>query len=90
MSENVLPIFSSRSLIVSCLTFKFLRHFDFIFVHGVRMCSSFIDLHAAVQLFSLYVVSFFSFLFLWLISSFMPLWSEKILEIISILSNLLR
>ena len=40
--------------------------------------------------FSLHVVSFFSFLFLWLISSFMPLLSEKILEIILILLNLLR
>ena len=28
--------------------------------------------------FSLQVISFFSFIFLWLISSFMPLWSEKI------------
>ena len=37
------------------------------------------------MLFSLHVVSFFSFLFLWLISSFMPSWSEKMLEIISIL-----
>ena len=37
------------------------------------------------MLFSLHVVSFLSFLFLWLISSFTPLWSEKILEIISIL-----
>ena len=27
--------------------FKTLRHFEFIFVHGVRVCSSFIDLHAA-------------------------------------------
>jgi len=34
---------------VSCLMFKFLRPFEFIFVHGVRVCSSFIDLHAAVQ-----------------------------------------
>ena len=33
---------------------------------------------------------FFSFLSLWLISSFMPLWSEKMLEIISILLNSLR
>ena len=33
---------------------------------------------------------FFSCPFLWLISSFMPLWSEKILEIIFILLNLLR
>uniref|UniRef100_A0A8D1L5E0 Secreted protein n=1 Tax=Sus scrofa TaxID=9823 RepID=A0A8D1L5E0_PIG len=49
ISENVLPMFSSRSLMVSCLTFKSLSHFEFIFVHGLRVCSSFIDLHAAVQ-----------------------------------------
>ena len=42
------------------------------------------------MLFSLHVISFFSFLFLWLIYSFMSLWSEKILEIISILFYLLR
>ena len=36
MSENVLPMFSSRSLVVSCLTFKSLSHFDFIFVYGMR------------------------------------------------------
>ena len=29
--------------------FKSLSHFEFIFVHGVRVCSYFIDLHAAVQ-----------------------------------------
>ena len=34
---------------VSCLMFKFLNHFEFIFVHGVRVYSSFIDLHAAIQ-----------------------------------------
>ena len=49
MSEDVLPMFLSRSFMVSCLTFKFISHFEFIFVPGVRVCSSFIDLHAAVQ-----------------------------------------
>ena len=34
---------------VSCLTFKSLRHFEFIFVHGVREYFSYIDLHVAVQ-----------------------------------------
>ena len=34
---------------VSCLTFKALSCFEFIFVHDVTACSSFIDLHAAVQ-----------------------------------------
>ena len=45
MSENILPIFSSRSFLVSCLIFKFLSHFEFIFANGVRIWSSFIDLH---------------------------------------------
>ena len=40
MSESVLPIFSSRSFIVSGLTFRSLIHFEFIFVYGVRKCSS--------------------------------------------------
>ena len=39
----------SRSMMMSCLTFKSLRHFEFISMHGVNVCSSFIDLHAAVQ-----------------------------------------
>ena len=38
MSENVLPMFSSRSFMVSCLMFKSLSHFEFIFVYGVREC----------------------------------------------------
>ena len=50
MSENVLPMFSCRSFMVSCLTFKCLSHFEFIFVYGVRVCSNFIDLHVAIQL----------------------------------------
>ena len=42
MSESVLPTFSSRSFIVSGLTFRSLILFKFIFVYGVRKCSSFI------------------------------------------------
>ena len=42
MLESVLPIFSSRSFIVSGLMFRSLIHFEFIFVYGVRKCSSFI------------------------------------------------
>ena len=37
MSESVLPMFSSRSFIVSGLTFRSLIHFEFIFVYGVRL-----------------------------------------------------
>ena len=57
MSENVLPVFSSRSFMVSCLTFKSLSHFEFIFVCGVShfefifVCQcNFIDFCEAVQL----------------------------------------
>ena len=35
---------------VSCLMFKSLTHFEFIFVYGEMVCSKFINLHAAVQL----------------------------------------
>ena len=48
-SKDVLPMFSSRSLIVSSLTFRSLTHFKFIFVYGVRECSNFILLYVAVQ-----------------------------------------
>ena len=42
MSKCVLPMFSSKSLVVSGLTFRSLIHFEFIFVYGVRECSNFI------------------------------------------------
>ena len=42
MSENVLPMFSSRTFIVLGLTFRSLIHFEFIFVYGVKKCSNFI------------------------------------------------
>ena len=49
MSESVLPMFSSRSFIVSGLTFSYLIHLEFIFMYGVRKCSSFILLQAVDQ-----------------------------------------
>ena len=48
-SESVLPLFSSRNFIVSGLTFRSLIHFEFIFVYGVRKCSSFILLQVVDQ-----------------------------------------
>ena len=48
--ESVLPMFSSRSFIVSGLTFRSLIHFEFIFVYGVRKCSSFILLQVVDQI----------------------------------------
>ena len=44
MSSSVLPMFSSKSFIVSGLIFRSLTHFEFIFVYGVRKCSFFIFL----------------------------------------------
>ena len=49
MSSSVLPMFSCKGFIVSGLTFRSLIHFEFIFVYGVRKCSTFILLHVAVQ-----------------------------------------
>ena len=45
MSESVLSVFFSKSFIASGLTFRFLMHFEFIFVYGVTKCSNFILLH---------------------------------------------
>ena len=44
-----LAIFSSRSFIVSGLTFRSLIYFEFIFVYGVKKCSSFILFIAMVN-----------------------------------------
>ena len=49
MSESVLPMFSSRSFIVSGLAFRSLIHFEFIFVYGVRKCPTFILLQVVDQ-----------------------------------------
>ena len=49
LRQSVLPIFSSKSLIVSGFAFRSLIHFEFIFVYGVKECSNFILLHVAIQ-----------------------------------------
>ncbi len=52
----LLPIFQVGRclcllLMVSCLRFKSLSRFEFLFVHGLRVLfSSFLDFHVAVQL----------------------------------------
>ena len=48
-SERSFPAFSSRVLMVSCLTFRSFIHLEFVFVNGVRNWSSFILLHVAVR-----------------------------------------
>ena len=60
MSSSVLPMFSSKSLIVSGLIFRSLIHFEFVFVNGVRKCSNFILLHVKVKVKSLSRVRLFA------------------------------
>ena len=45
ISKSILPVFSSRSFIVSGLTFRFLIHLWFSFVYCVRKWSDYILLH---------------------------------------------
>ena len=62
MSERVLPMFSCRGFIVSGFTFRSLIHFEYIFVHGVRKCSSFIHLQVVDQLSQHFLLKGLSFL----------------------------
>ena len=62
MSENVLPILSSRSFMLSCLIIRYLNNFEFIFVDGVKECSNFIDLQVALQLSKHHLLKRLSFL----------------------------
>ena len=48
MSESVLPMFSSRSFIVSGLTLRYLVHFEFIFVYGVRKKSKMTQIYGEI------------------------------------------
>ena len=47
--QSALPTFSSRSFIVSSLTFRLVTNFEFIFMYSVRKCSSFILLQVVDQ-----------------------------------------
>ena len=62
MSKSVLPMFSSKSFIVSGLTFRSLINFEFIFVYGVKECFNFILLHVAVQFSQHHLLKRLSFL----------------------------
>ena len=62
MSESVLPMFSSRSFIVSGLMLRCLIHFEFIFVYGVRKCPSFILLQVVDQFSQHHLLKRLSFL----------------------------
>ena len=62
MAECVLPMFSSKSFVVSDLTFRSLIHFEFIFMYGVRKCSSFILLQVVDQISQHHLLKRLSFL----------------------------
>ena len=62
MSENVLPVFSTKNFIVSGFTFRSLIHFEFILVCGVRECSDYVLLHVTVQFSQHHVLKRLSFL----------------------------
>ena len=67
MAESFLPVFSSRNFIVSGLTFRYLIHFELIFVYGVGKCSSFILLQVVDQFSQHHLLkrlSFFNCIFL--------------------------
>ena len=62
MSKNVLPLFSSGSFMVSRLTFRSLNHFEFIFVYGMRECTSFSSIYMQLSCFSFYFLNRLYFL----------------------------
>ena len=45
ISENGLPVFSSRSFTMSCFIFRCLNYFEFIFVSGVEDILFHVDIH---------------------------------------------
>ena len=49
LCKSILTMFSSRSFILSDLTFRSLIYLILFGVYGVRECSNFILLHVAVQ-----------------------------------------
>ena len=54
---------SCKGSIVSGLTYRFLIHFEFIFVYGVIKCSNLIFLHIAGQFSQQHILKRLSFLF---------------------------
>ena len=63
-------MFSSRSFIVSGLMFRSSIHFEFIFVHGLRKCFSFILLQVVDQFFPAPLVKEIVFNPLYILASF--------------------
>ena len=62
LCQRVFCLFSSRIFIVSGLKFRSLIHFEFIFVYGVRKCSSFILLQVVDKFLQHHLLKRLSFL----------------------------
>ena len=85
MLENVLPVFSSRSFMVSCLIFNSLRHFEFIFWYDVKLHSNFTNLHDTVQLSQYHLpkrLSFFSIVYSFLLCQRLIDWTLQSVPLI--------
>ena len=63
MSESVLPMFSSRSFIVSGLTLRSLIHFEFIYVHDVKEFSNSVFFTGICPVFPAQFIEEMSFLY---------------------------
>ena len=82
MSKSFLPVFSSRSFIVSSLTFRSLIHFGFIFVFyfifvclcGISECSNFFLVYVAIQFFPAPPIKETVFVPLYIFASFVKDW----------------
>ena len=79
MSESILPMFSSRSFIVSNLTFRSVIHFEFTFVSDVRDYSYFFLLQVTYTLNQRREMSICSFsrLLCYILSFVVPYESEE-------------
>ena len=77
MSKRFLPLFYSKSFIVSGLTFRSLVYFEFIFVYGVKECLNFIYLHVVVQFSQAHLLKtvFLFFMFFCLFDWFLLMYS---------------
>ena len=68
--QSILHMFSSRNFIVSGLIFRFLIHFEFIFVYAMRECSYYILFLVAVQFSHHHLLKRLCFSLLYFLASF--------------------
>ena len=74
LCQTILPIFSSRSFMVTCIIYASLKHFKFIFVYGMGKCSNFTDLYVSGQIFQQHLLRRLFFSRLYILASFVVDW----------------